>query len=204
MGLRLNSLLATSLLVGGAQANPHPGQTFSIAEPDTLTEIQERAAKVNWDGLRDQAVNRSQAFVSAQLPLAENDESRMFDPTYTLPRDITDGSGKVLFRKGTQVNVYQRIHDTARYIVIADRPSHYRWLEEVVKPTDQDLVMLANGNVYQARQRTHLMLYLLDDRFIERFGLRRVPSIVHQEGTMVRVQEYALQEKPGDQYEPRR
>jgi len=61
--------------------------------------------------------------------------------------------------------------------------------------------MLANGNVYEARQRTKLTLYLLDERFIERFGVKRVPSIVHQEGTMVRVQEYALQEQPGGGYE---
>jgi len=108
------------------------------------------------------------------------------------PRDIIDANGKVLFAQGTQVNVYRRIRDPKRYIVIADLESHYRWLKEVAKPVDGDLVLLANGNVYEARMRTKLDLYLLDSRFVERFGLMHVPSVVQQEGTMLRVREYAV------------
>jgi conjugal transfer pilus assembly protein TraW len=187
-----NCLLATSLVLGGAQDTIIVGQTYPIAEPDTLTEIQERAAKVDWNQWRNQATSKARAFVSANLPLATQEADRLFDPTYTLPRDIADANGKILFAKGTQVNVYRRIRDPKRYIVIADQESHYRWLKEVAKPTDQDLVLLANGNVYEARVRTQLDLYLLDDRFVERFGLERVPSVVQQEGTMLRVHEYAV------------
>jgi conjugal transfer pilus assembly protein TraW len=194
MRSQLSSFLLISALVFGLAraSNPILGQTFPIAEPDTLSEIEERAAKVDWNALRERAGAHSQAFLSARLPIAEHDSSRLFDPTYTLPQDISDSGGKVLFRKGTRVNVYQRIHDPARYIVIADDPAQIRWLTDVVKPGEQDVVLLANGNVYEARERTQLDLYLLDERFIERFGLQHVPSIVHQEGTMLRVEEFAV------------
>jgi len=192
MVLRLNSFLAISLLAGAAQAHVIIGQTFPIAEPDTLTEIQERAAKVDWNAWRQKAGAKSKAFFSVILPLAQADADRLFDPTYTLTRDIADANGKVLFAKGTQVNVFRRFKDPRRYIVIADQESHYRWLKEVAKPTDNDLVLLANGNVYEARMRTKIELYLLDDRFVERFGLQHVPSVVQQEGTMLRVREYAV------------
>jgi conjugal transfer pilus assembly protein TraW len=192
MALRLSVFLITSLAALAARADAIVGQTFPIAEPDTMTEIQERVAKTDWEGMRRRMTSQSPAFQSARLPPATADASRLFDPTYTLPRDIADASGKVLFAQGTRVNVYRRIKETRRFIVISDLESHYRWLKEVAKPSGEDLVLLANGNVYDAREHTSLDLYLLDDRFIERFGLRHVPSIVQQEGTMLRVHEYAL------------
>jgi conjugal transfer pilus assembly protein TraW len=192
MVLLLNSFLAISLLTAQAAAAPVIGQTFPIAEPDTLTEIQTRAAKVDWDGVRAKMLQRASAFMSASLPATEHEAERRFDPTYALPRDITDASGKVLFAEGTKVNVYQRVKDPARNIVIADVPQQYQWLKDVAKPTPGDRVLLAGGNVLAARQRTHLNLYLLDQRFIERFGLQHVPSIVQQEGTMLKVHEYVV------------
>jgi conjugal transfer pilus assembly protein TraW len=191
MGLPRKRLLLTSLLCSVIdQANGIVGQTFPIAEPDTLTEIQERAAKINWDALKKQALARTSAFTSVHLPLAQQEAERLFDPTYTLPRDITDAQGKVLFAQGAKVNVYRRIKDPARTIVIADLPSNYQWLQTVAKPTERDRILLANGNVMEARERTHLKLFLLEARIVERFGLQRVPSIVQQEGTMLKVHEY--------------
>lgn len=168
------------------------GETFPIAEPDTLEEIQLQAAKVNWEAWRRKASAQASAFVSAQLPVAQADSDRLVDPTYTLPRDIADANGHVLYARGTQINVLKRIKDPTRYIVIADSESNYRWLKEVARPGAGDVVLLANGNVYEARARTHLELYLLDQRFVERFGLRRVPSIVQQQGSLLRVREYAV------------
>lgn len=192
MALLLNSFLVTSVLASQSAATAVIGQTFPIAEPDTLSEIETRAAKVDWDGVRAQMLKRASAFMSASLPATEHEAERRFDPTYVLPRDITDASGKVLFAAGTKVNVYQRVKDSARNIVIADVPQQYQWLRDVVKPTPADRVLLAGGNVLAARQRTHLNLYLLDQRFIERFGLQHVPSIVQQEGTMLKVHEYVV------------
>jgi len=39
-------------------------------------------------------------------------------------------------------------------------------------------------------ETTHRKLYSLDERFIERFGLAGVPSIVYQEGALLRVDEH--------------
>lgn len=193
MPLLLNSLLALSgLLTGAGTHGVVVGQTFPIAEPDTLREIQERAAKVDWESVRTKIMKHPSAFVSAPLPIADHEVTRYFDPTYVLPRDITDGHGKVLFAAGSRVNVYQRIKDPARTIVIADLPAHYRWLQEVAKPQEGDRILLAGGNVVDARARTHLELYLLDARFIERFGLQHVPSIVQQDGTQLKVHEYVV------------
>jgi hypothetical protein len=168
------------------------GPTFDIVEPDVLTEIESAVRARDWKSWMRRAPADYGAFVSARLPLARSDATRAFDPTYTMPFDIRDDKGNVLYPTGTRVNVYEKLKIAGRYIVIAPLESHYRWLDAVAKPSGADKVLLANGNILIARRHTGRNLYMLDDRFIERFGLRNVPAIVQQEGTHLRVTEYAL------------
>lgn len=168
------------------------GETFPIAEPDTLEEIRSAAGKRDWRQWMQRDPAEYSAFRSVTLPRATRDDSRLFDPTYSIPRDIVDDKGRLFFAKGTKVNVYERIRLPGRYIVISPEPADYRWLDEVAKPTSSDKLLLASGNVLKVRQTTGREVYLLDAHFTERLGLKAVPAIVSQEGTMLRVNEYTL------------
>jgi len=168
------------------------GQTFPIAEPDTLAEIRTMAAARDWKSWMRRAPRDYSAFDSARLPVAKKDAVRIFDPTYTLPRDINNEKGEVLFARGTRVNVYERLKIPGRYIVIGASPAHYRWLDEVAKPTPKDKVLLANGNVFDVREKTRRPVYQLDARFIERFGVKAVTSNVEQAGTQLKITEYVV------------
>ena len=166
------------------------GQTYPIAEPDTLQEIQTRAQQVDWiRWMRKQPKDYS-AFDSVRLPRNAKAGSRLFDPTYVLPADVTDEQGKVLAPKGTKVNPLTRMKLPGRYIVISPTSADYAWLDSVAKPESEDLILIANGNVLTEIETTHRKLYSLDERFIERFGLAGVPSIVYQEGALLRVDEH--------------
>jgi conjugal transfer pilus assembly protein TraW len=168
------------------------GETFPIAEPDTMTELRAAAGRVDWRAWMGKSPDQYGAFKSSALPRAVKTASRLFDPTYTAPEDIRDEKGRVLIPRGARANALDRIKLPGRYIVIEPTASHYRWLDEVARPAAGDKVLLANGNVLVQRQKTRRPLYLLDARFIERFGLRVVPSIVVQEGNRLRVSEYAI------------
>jgi conjugal transfer pilus assembly protein TraW len=177
--------------IGGSQ-DVTLGQTYSIAEPDVLREIKTAAAARDWQTwVRKQPKDYS-AFDSIRLPRNKVDSSRLFDPTYTLPRDIKDDTGRVLALAGTKVNVYAKRKREGRYLVIGGTPEDYRWLDEVAKVTEKDRILLANENVYVQRKATKRQIFILDEHFAERLGLRGVPSIVEQEGTMLRVREYAI------------
>jgi conjugal transfer pilus assembly protein TraW len=132
------------------------------------------------------------AFTSATLPHAKRDVVRAFDPTSTLPQDIKDENGKVIAAKGTRVNVYERVRMRGRMIVIGATDAHFKWLDDVARPTEDDKVLVANGNVLNERRSRKRDLYILDARFVERFGLQSVPSIVEQDGLQLRVSEYAV------------
>jgi len=184
------------LLVSAAALAGKPvfvGNTYPIAEPDVLAEIQQQAATKDWKKWMRRAPADYSAFSSMPLPRATRSQSYLFDPTYTLPHDIKDATGKILFPAGMRVNVYERIKAPGRYIVIGPEPQDFAWLAEVAKPGPRDKVLLAGGNTLNVRQQRGVKVFQLDERFIERFGLRAVPSIVQQEGKQLRVSEYLLE-----------
>lgn len=196
-GARL--MLAVSCVVTAAAAIASPraitlGQTFPIAEPDTLQEIRSAASQRDWQAWMRKTPRDYGAFASASLPNAQSNVTRIFDPTYALPFDLKDAEGKVLFARGTKVNVYERLKlkMPGRFIVIGPGEADRRWLETVAKPQGSDKILLASGNVLEWRTRNDRQVYRLEPRFIERFGLKAVPAIVTQEGTQLRVTEYAL------------
>ncbi len=168
------------------------GKTYTIAEPDTLEEIKSKASAVDWKAWMRKAPANYGAFQSTALPRATETASHLFDPTYILPDDIRDADGKLIAPKGLPINVYRRIKVPGRYIVIGDTPEDFAWLRDVAHPVSGDKIILAGGNVYQVRQHTSVQVLILDPRFIERFGLRAVPSIVQQEGIQLRVSEYRV------------
>lgn len=193
MRTRVASALLLALVAASALAGSRAivaGQTFPIAEPDVLEEIKAKAQSTDWQRWMRRAPADYGAFRSKELPRATQDESRLFDPTYNLPDDIRDQNGKVLFPKGFPINVYTRIQVPGRYIVIGDREEDFRWLREIARPQAADKVLIAGGNALLVRQQRRVPVYVLEDRFIERFGLRAIPAIVQQEGTQLRVREF--------------
>lgn len=191
-GFRLIALL---LLPCAALATPGPvlGPTFPIAEPDTLSEIEAAASSTDWQRWMRKAPKDYSAFDSAKLPRNREPGSVLFDPTYTLAEDLVNERGDVLVARGTQVNALATIRLPGRYIVIGSTPEDYRWLDDVARPGSRDKVLVASSNVLTEREATGRTLYALDERFIERFGLTGIPSIVQQEGPMLRVERYVLQ-----------
>lgn len=175
-----------------AMADSTIGKTFPIAEPSFLDEIKSAAAATDWRQWMRRDPENYAAFDSTDLPSAKKDRSFLFDPTYSLPRDITDENGRVLYAKGTTINVYAKYTFPGRWIVIRPTSEQFKWLDEVVKPTANDKVLIAGGNVVGVIREHRRKVFILEPHTIERLGLQAVPSIVQQEGPQLRVQEYAL------------
>jgi conjugal transfer pilus assembly protein TraW len=190
--------LSALLLGGAAQAAPRHvvGPTYPIAEPDVLAEIRAKAARMDWTALmRARNPSSFSAFHSASLPNATRDRSFLFDPTYTLPRDVVDAKGAVLYPAGTTINVYARQVFPGRTIVIAAEPEQLRWLDTIAKPTDQDKVLLAGADFLQIKDLIgSRRAYALEARAVARFGLQAVPSIVQQDGKALRVREFRVEQ----------
>lgn len=168
------------------------GQTYPIAEPDTLEEIQTVATGTDWQRWMRKTPKDYSAFDSITLPRNREAGSSLFDPTYTLPEDLVNERGEVLVARGTRVNALEQIRLPGRYIVIGPTTEDYRWLDEVARPGSRDKVLIASGNVLSEREAMGRPLYALDARFAERFGIEGIPSIVQQEGSLLKVDRYVL------------
>jgi conjugal transfer pilus assembly protein TraW len=184
--------LSTAAASTPAPARVTLGATYPIAEPDVRGEIRARAASIDWRAAIARDHTRDPAFDSADLPRATKPSVRVFDPTYVLPQDIRGADGRVMFPRGTRINVYERIRMPGRLIIIGPGARDLQWLQRVARPTTRDKVLLATGNVLQARRAGGARVFRLDARIIQRFGLRATPSIVEQAGTRLRITEHAL------------
>lgn len=185
-------LLSLSLVQPGLAGTLMLGQTYPIAEPDTLEEIKRQARSVDWKAWMRRRPADYGAFQGVPLPPATEDSTRLFDPTYVLQQDIPDEKGNVLIPKGTKVNVYDRLKLPGRYIIVGATDSHFKWLDEVAKPGEGDKIIVAGGNFYEQMHSRERRMYMLSDRMVERFDLRATPAIVEQEGNQLRITEYAV------------
>ena len=109
-----------------------------------------------------------------------------------MPRDLLDADGNVLIARGTQVNVLEKITLPGRYIVVENTAEQMKWLKDVAKPQGVDRVLIANGGIYELREREDVHFLMLDPIGVQRLNLKAVPSIVEQAGRLFKITEYPL------------
>lgn len=168
------------------------GQTYPIAEPDTLEEIKRNASSVDWKAWMRKEPTEYSAFKGAKLPRTQADSVRLVDPTYTLEREIADANGRVIFPKGTKVNVLERAKFPGRFIIINGFAEELEWLD-TLEIVDQDRLILTGNSLFSENIKgSKYTFLLLSDRMIERFQLKSAPAIVKQSGAMYEVSAYAI------------
>lgn len=188
--LILSTALIFSSVLGANEINI--GLTYPIMEPDTRNEIKRKAGSVDWKSWMRKEPAQYTAFQGAKLPKTTADSTRLVDPTYALERDITDENGRIIFQKGTKVNLLERAKFTGRFIIIGGYPEEISWLE-TLNITDSDRIILAGNRLYSdAIKESEFTFLLLSERMIDRFDLRSAPAIVQQKGPMYEVTAHAV------------
>jgi conjugal transfer pilus assembly protein TraW len=181
--------LTIALVVGAAASLPESplGATYAIVEPDALTEI-ETASKGKSVTLSDFGdSDRWSATRSAPLPIAERDSIRDVIPFFTLPFDIPDKDGHVLYRKGFTFNPLEHLKLSNALLIV--RPEQLDWALGAAASTD--MILLAGGNALKASEARRRPVYLLEPKLAERLKIAAAPSRVWQEGAVLKVQEIA-------------
>jgi hypothetical protein len=152
------------------------GQTYPIAEPDALKEIQRQAGKINWS---DKFKNgKKSALASIHLPPATSTKRRTFVPLYRAPFDVIDPkSGKMLYPKGYQYNVLEFVKMPFRVVVF--RKENTDWVKKNALKTD--VLILADSGLFDVQSELNRAVYVLDKKMQQRLSLKFAPSIVTQE-----------------------
>jgi conjugal transfer pilus assembly protein TraW len=198
------------------------GQVFPITEIDMLQWIENRLNTFEKTGelqsMREQFQENVKAGVRRPRPIGlittNTPEVFLVDPTLTLAKDITDIDGNLIYAKGTRVNPF----DTATWPALqrsnvgqfqfsktlvffdGDDVQQVLWAKEFAathKNAHKIKWILTGGEPETLHHQLQARIYFDQQGNISRaLTVKRVPSIVKQEGVMWQVREVDVSNFP--------
>ncbi|MGD9209422.1 MAG: hypothetical protein PVI90_01530 [Desulfobacteraceae bacterium] len=126
--------------------------------------------------------------------LAKEERVRIVSTTYVQPHDVVNGKGEVIVAKGTRLEPL-KYFKLPVLIVVSDDPAHLKWAQEkqaeIQNNEDREVfILLSSGSAWQVAEKYHLRVYHLDDRYMNRFRIKRVPCTIRQKGLQLEIHEY--------------
>jgi conjugal transfer pilus assembly protein TraW len=171
------------LAAAASAATSTIGRTWSIAEPDALSEIEGRATHV--PDMRQAYGPRSgwSAMKAASLGVARADRQRSVVPFFTLDQDIKLPDGRLVYGKGFTFNPLAYVRLPQRLVIV--HPAELGWALRTAQPAD--FILLAAGNpgdpdAITLGERHGRSIFILEERVKQRLGLTVAPVVVVQSG----------------------
>lgn len=178
------------------------GTTYPIAERDMIEFMQDRMRQKVESGevaaTQKQMVDRAKKMVARpqgiKLPRAQVNKSIEMGVSYTLPNNIMDSAGKILFLAGTTINPLEVKSLTKSFCFVdGDDEEQVNWLKKNCADPARYRVVLVNGNFLDVSARLGRRLYFDQRSYLtQRFGLQALPTIISQKGTVLNVEEIAI------------
>lgn len=175
------------------------GRTWPVAEHDMAEELiarmreKERSgelAKLH-GGMRERAKNYVRAPRSLGLPRVTKSRSFLFDPSITVPYDLSDAEGRVFQKAGTSVNPLDHMTLTKRIAFVdAADARQLDWLRKQLAMPGAVKLVLTGGSPEAISKQLHRPAWFdQDGSLVKTFGIRAVPAVVSQDGLQLRVVE---------------
>ena len=180
------------------------GPTYAIEETHLLNAIERQLREKEKSGelahLEEAAKQRIIDSIEHPKPLAgirhtQTARSFYFDPSIVVRENITDAKGNIIVPAGTRVNPLE-IVSLSKHLLFFDGTderqverarkliAHY---QGKLKP------ILVAGSYLALMQRWQLPVYFDQQAALTRkLGITQVPALVSQEGTQLRIDEFAL------------
>ena len=179
------------------------GQTWPVAEPDLLEEIEARLSDMQRSGelarLEAEARARAQARLEAPeavagIAPARERRSRLFDPAIVVDRDIRSPDGMLIAAAGTRLDPLAGM-TLARDLLFIDgrRDAEVAWALAHEGPAK--IVLLAGRPLDLARAEGRPVFFDQGGRLAARLGLSATPSLVEQAGSRLRITEIPLKDE---------
>jgi len=175
------------------------GAVYPIAEPDSLAELKEKAAKVDWKKVfdKDKLTRKVRNFKPKDLkalPVAQRDRAFLSDLSYTLDVDIPDGKGEILYPKGYTFNPLDYIRFQRTIVVINGKDRRQvEWFRKSSWFKDMNaMLLLTDGSYFPLGDRLRRPVFYANSLIVGRLGLKAVPSVARQQGRYLEVREYAV------------
>lgn len=172
------------------------GATYPIAEPDAYEELMSKVKRTDWQAVMKkyrQSLSKATK-VSFNLGKAKQDRVFYVDPTYTLPYDITDENGKIIYPRGFSFNPLDYM--SFPYTIVffnANSITEITWLKK--QPWFKDsstMLFVTHGDVIKAEKILGRAVFAAPPQMIERFNISSTPSVMTAQGRMIVISEIGV------------
>ena len=204
--LALALTLAIAAVPAGAKDLGVRGETWPVAEPDLLMQIEARLLEMERSGelarLQAEARSRARSRLEEPEPVAgiapaRKRTTRLFDPSIVVERDIRAADGSLVVAAGTRVNPLDSVALT-RDLLFVDgrRVAEVAWALGRIRAGARParIVLLAGRPFDLARRFGAPVFFDQGGRLAARFGLDRTPVLVEQAGSQLRITEVPVEE----------
>ena len=183
--------LALQMFDGGGKSYP----VIETSRSETILK-KIRAAKKN----RKNPIDPEKKWVVrlANPPqLAVKDATRSVDISVTLPFDITDAQGQVIYPKGYRYNPLDHyrsgVQMTSLVVIDGEDEKQIRWAKGIIETIKGRVkIIISSGSFLTLKREQNLRVFHLDDELMNRFQIKRVPCTIIQKGRELEIHEYTL------------
>lgn len=168
------------------------GVTYPIKERDLLEIIQEKAAKIDMqaletklqDEIREQVENFKPLDAVLGLPPARETRQYRVDLTYTVPQNITDMKGNIIYPAGHKVNPLKIMADQGLHYpfmlltINAERKEELEWFAASELNNPRVKLLITDGSPYKLAEILKRPVFQLSSLIKDRFAIQETPSLV--------------------------
>lgn len=201
MNCKLFTFLFVCLMASSAQATIIKdlgvvGKTYPIVEPDIILEMKQKMAsqkRMNSAMLRNRLRDYKPADLH-ELPKATKDNQKIVDMTYTLPADLLDADGKVIYPKGFTFNPLDYVTFRRGLVILNGNDSEQlRWFKKSpYYESHQAMLLITDGSAYDLISKLQRPVFYLTKDIATRLRLAAVPSVVIQEQDKMQIFEFEV------------
>ncbi len=186
-------LLVMSCVPAAALVVGREGVTYPIRERDMLQVIQERLSAMDLEKLeRDtQAALKEQIKTFrlrdavSGLPPAVDDKQYCVDLSFTVPQNIKDLHGNIIYPEGLRINPLKVLADQGitypimLMVLNGEREAELEWFAQSQFNNHRVKLLITDGYPYQLAERLKRPVYHLTETIRERFRIEATPSLVY-------------------------
>ena len=172
------------------------GEIYSIAEKDALAEIKEKAAEINWKEVKKEFKKKIMAYLNLTSGLGHACKDRKFSflPLYTLPFDIKDANGNIIYPAGYTFNPLDYVPFPFTFVFFdGNSEKEVKWLINSPYFNDTSVFLVATGgNIYRLSEKFKRSVFMFTEEMEKRFQVRRTPSVAKAAGNRMVIEEIGI------------
>ena len=172
------------------------GKLYEIREEDMLSYVRRKAGEIDMRALRESMERKlgesyaDHSLVSLNVPSAEKERVRYVDPSVVVRNPLYDHTGAMISPAGT-VNPLDHVSLLKSILVLREEQIETA-LSEMGKRGEEPILILTDGDIQRASSLAGEAVYKASPFILKRLKVKKVPSLVTQEGRRLKVEELIL------------